>query len=260
MPKADHYLPLGKINVIELVRKVYNSLPNKTRNFIQTTELNFILYCIYSFLISKFRNFFSQTGEDKLIFKYLPEVNGQYIDIGSGQPVRGSNTFLLYKKGWTGYLIDPLRFNLRLSRIFRKRDIKIEGLVSSQNEMLNFYEFYPGEYSTTVSEIADNLIQRNIKLKNKYKLKSFPLSSLQISMVPSDPTFISIDVEGMDFDVLTSNDWEKITPRVICVEDVSPIKSETDISKYLKSKGYIFTDSTGISSIYVHNKYIVGQM
>jgi peptide methionine sulfoxide reductase MsrB len=92
-------------------------------------------------LISKFRKFFSQTGEDKLLSKYLPEMKGQYIDIGSGQPVRGSNTYFLSKKGWSGHLIDPLRFNLRLSKIFRKRDIKIEGLVSSQTEVLKFYEF-----------------------------------------------------------------------------------------------------------------------
>jgi hypothetical protein len=257
MPKVGHYLHLGSISLIELIRRTYNLLPNRTRNFIQTTELNFILYCIYSFLISKFRKFFSQTGEDKLISKYLPEMKGKYIDIGSGQPVRGSNTYFLYKKGWSGHLIDPLRFNLRLSKIFRKRDIKMEGLVSSQTEVLKFYEFYPGEYSTTVSEVADNLIKRNIKLKNVYELKGFPLSSLQISMTPFEPTLISIDVEGLDFDVLKSNDWEKITPRVICVEDTSPVSSESDISIYLNSKGYIFTDSTGISSIYVHSTYKV---
>jgi hypothetical protein len=258
MPKAGRYLHLGRISLIELIRRTYNLLPNRTRNFIQTTELNFILYCIYSFLISKFRKFFSQTGEDKLLSKYLPEMKGQYIDIGSGQPVRGSNTYFLYKKGWSGHLIDPLRFNLRLSKIFRKRDIKIEGLVSSQTEVLKFYEFYPGEYSTTVSEVAENLIERNVKLKNVYELKSFPLNSLQISMTPFKPTLISIDVEGLDFDVLKSNDWEKVTPRVICIEDASLVNSETEISKYLKSKGYIFTDSTGISSIYVHRTYEVG--
>lgn len=88
-----------------------------------------------------------------------------------------------------------------------------------------------------------------------YELRSSSLSSLQIRMTPFKPTLISIDVEGLDLDVLKSIDWEKVTPRVICVEDTSRVYSETEISKYLKSKGYVLKDSTGISSIYVHYTY-----
>lgn len=154
-------------------------------------------------------------------------------------------------------MIDPLRFNQKLNSIFRKRDIKLESLIADQDEFLDFFEFYPGEYSTTVKKVADNLLDRNIKLKNTYKVKCFPLGSLDVLMKPTDPSFVSIDVEGMDLDVLKSNNWEKIKPRVICIEEDPPIKSESKISKYLKTVGYKYMNSTGVSSIYVHEEYLL---
>jgi FkbM family methyltransferase len=257
MPKADRFLPLGRVDLVNLFKQIYNLIPEKLRIYIQKTEINFYLYTVYSFLISYTQKFYSQTGKDKLLSIYLPELNGRYIDVGAGQPVRGSNTYYFYKRSWSGILIDPLRFNQKLNHIFRKRDIKLEGLIANQNEFLDFYEFYPGEYSTTVKKVADNLVERNIKLKNTYKVRCLPLSSLNILMNPTEPSLLSIDVEGMDLNVLKSNNWKKITPRVICVEEDAQINSQSEISKYLKTVGYKYIDSTGLSSIYVHEEYVL---
>jgi hypothetical protein len=76
-------------------------------------------------------------------------------------------------------------------------------------------------------------------------------------MKPIEPSLISIDVEGMDLNVLSSNNWEKITPRVICIEEDPTIQSESEIAKYLKTVGYRYIDSTGLSSIYVHEEYLL---
>ena len=51
---------------------------------------------------------YSQFGEDKVIRSFLPERFGNYLDIGAGHPVRKLNTFLLYKLGWHGTLIEPI--------------------------------------------------------------------------------------------------------------------------------------------------------
>ena len=257
MPKVDRSLPLGRVNVVELFKQIYNLIPVKLRIYIQKTEINFFLYVIYSFLISHTKKYFSQSGEDKVLTMYLPESNGRYIDVGAGQPVRGSNTYYFYKQGWSGFLIDPLRFNQKLNHIFRKRDIKLESIIADQNEFLDFYEFYPGEYSTTVKKVADNLVERNIMLKNTYKVRCLPLGSLDILMKPTEPSLVSIDVEGMDLNVLKSNNWEKIVPRVICIEENPPIQSESEISNYLKTVGYKYMNSTGLSSVYVHEEYLL---
>ncbi len=53
--------------------------------------------------------------------------------------------------------------------------------------------------------------------------------------------FMSIDVEGMDYEVLKSNNWGKYKPRVIVVEinctDIEDVKKD-DSSRYLLDLGY----------------------
>ena len=55
---------------------------------------------------------YSRWGEDSFLINYFKDTSsGRYIDIGAFHPFRGSNTHLLYKKGWTfSILSGPPRF------------------------------------------------------------------------------------------------------------------------------------------------------
>ena len=258
MPRARRYLPLGKTSVIRLLQKLYNYLPTKFRLLIQSSWLNYYLYVLYSLLISKTQEFYSQTGEDKLLRKYLPENAGSYVDVGSGQPVRGSNTYFFYKRGWSGTLIDPIKFNSRLTKLFRRRDTFVRNIVSSKNTALNFYEFYPAEYSTIEKSVAEDLVKRGIKLKYEVNLNPISLAKLNLACQPLEPTLLSIDVEGHDLEVLNSNNWSTFKPRVICVEENISGNKQADkkIANYLISHGYKLVDGTDLSKIYVHKDYV----
>jgi len=53
--------------------------------------------------------------------------------------------------------------------------------------------------------------------------------------------FLSIDVEGLDFEVLESNSWSKYRPDIILVEAIgSTIESllQSDTRKLLNKEGY----------------------
>ena len=258
MPKADRYLHLGRISMVALLQKFYKYFPVRLRLTIQSSWINFYFYALYSFLISKTQRFYSQTGEDELLRKYLPEAIGSFVDVGAGQPVRGSNTYYFYKKGWSGTLIDPVEFNLRLTKLFRRRDKFIQSIVSTKNTPLKFYEFYPAEYSTIEKSVAENLVKRGIKLKQEIDLNPISLSSLNLSYKPLDASLLSIDVEGHDLEVLQSNNWSTFRPRVICVEENISEKKQaaSKIANYLIAYGYRFVESTDISSIYVHLDYL----
>ncbi len=54
---------------------------------------------------------FSQFGEDAMLQSYLRDGPGFYVDVGSGSPTEGSNTYALYLRGWRGILIDPIASN-----------------------------------------------------------------------------------------------------------------------------------------------------
>ena len=135
----------GKI--LSMLKKVlFKVLPPKIQFNIRSAILGQIIILIKSYKVSlKSNEFYSQFGEDTILEKYLQEHKGFYLDIGSGDPVRGSNTFFLYKKGWSGILIDPLTHNIFSSKIIRRKDKTIQGLVGATNKSYPFFEMYPYE-------------------------------------------------------------------------------------------------------------------
>ena len=232
------------------------NLIKRFKNLIKSTWLAKFYYfglSLYLSLNPKI-TFYSQCHEDEFMLRYLPERNGTYIDVGAGQPVRGSNSYYFYKKGWTGHLFEPIQSNINLIKIFRRRDAKYRKLIGETNTKTTFYEFIPTEYSTTVKNVANNLVKEGKKLKSTYELESIRLSDSDIELNPTQPTFLSIDVEGADLEVLNSIDWTKIKPRVVCIEEVGETKS-LQIKEKLESQGYSLVEDSGISKIYLHNTY-----
>ncbi|MCS6954957.1 MAG: FkbM family methyltransferase [Candidatus Calescibacterium sp.] len=72
-----------------------------------------------------------------------------------------------------------------------------------------------------------------------------PLSEILDDYLPknTDIDFMNIDVEGMDLEVLETNDWDKYRPKIILVEilNISSIEDLTkhEITKFLQKKGYV---------------------
>ena len=60
--------------------------------------------------LKKYRSFtFSQEGEDLLINRILNNKSeGFFIDIGAHHPIRFSNTYFFYRKGWRGINVDAM--------------------------------------------------------------------------------------------------------------------------------------------------------
>ena len=208
-------------------------------------------------LRKKNQEFYSQSHEDSIISRFCPEKLGQYVDVGSGRPISGSNSYYFYKKGWNGILVDPIKRNELLSRVLRPRDKFHRALVGAEGDV-NFYETYPYEYSTTSADVYENLLKSGlVKLVTKSQMTVKPLSDLNLHVLQSEPSFLSIDAEGADFEVLQSNDWTKFKPRVICIE--SPQDADLNsgsIIDYLDQLGYQLVEQTQLSKIFVTRLYL----
>ena len=64
---------------------------------------------------------------------------GFYIDVGCYHPLEGSNTHLLYKKGWRGINFDISDFSIKLFKFLRKRDISIRSGISNYSGKKQYY-------------------------------------------------------------------------------------------------------------------------
>ena len=83
-----------------------------------------------------------------------------------------------------------------------------------------------------------------------------PLSAILKEHLPAGRQIdlMNIDVEGLDFEVLESNDWETFSPKVLVIEDheFNPEKPlESKILQFLKSKGYSLKANCLISLVLV---------
>ena len=107
---------------------------------------------------------YSQTGEDRILSTTLGEA-GFYVDVGCNHPQSYSNTFNLYKRGWTGITIDANQQLINKHQSLRKRDLSVCAVVSNQEQEVVFTDFEDSLVSSLSSEhISEWEKKRKIKV------------------------------------------------------------------------------------------------
>jgi FkbM family methyltransferase len=195
----------------------------------------------------KYQKSYSQDGEDVVLAAYYhgkKRYKGFYVDVGAHHPVRFSNTWMFYRRGWRGINIDPTPGSMRPFRFLRRRDVNLEIGIGGQPTQLTFYCFDEPALNTFDEAVAR---QRDTgKPYRVIKTVSVPVEPLAAVLDKHLPAgqaidFFTIDVEGLDLEVLKSNDWSKYKPEFVLVED-SDFKpgqaAESAIYKFLKSQDY----------------------
>lgn len=210
-----------------------------------------------------FKKSYSQSGED-LIVKYIIDWLGlkdiSYLDIGAFDPITINNTYLFYLLGYRGVNIDgnPIFVN-KFERI-RGRDKNVLGLVSSSTESKTYFEFDVPTLNTIDELFAQRVIQEGIyHLRKETKIETIGINDVLNTYFPGKHrlSFLSLDVEGMDFEILKAIDFDKFFPKIICVETIE-FKSKgigeknIEITSFLQSKGYYLYADTYVNSIFVN--------
>lgn len=231
----------------------------RVRNFLYRTNSILILDCLREFRAMLCRKSFSQYGEDKTILSLLSNQKGFYLDIGSGRPISGSNTYALYRLGWEGIAIDPLKNNSRLFGIFRHRDRFLNAVVGADKENVIFYEFEQYVYSTFSREAAEQaMLENNAKIRKIITIKNHLLDAQDLQKLNCSPSVLSIDCEGADFAILQSINLRKYRPSIICIELFrnGSYEFSVKISAYLNENGYELISSTHLNGLFVAREFI----
>jgi FkbM family methyltransferase len=202
---------------------------------------------------------YSQQAEDITIQRYFGEEKktGLYVDIGAFDPVKYSNTFLFYKKGWRGINIEPNPDQYEKFKKQRPNDININVGINDKNEQLKYYKFNAPALNTFEKKNADEWASRpGFKIEGTINIETYPLSEVLGKYLKDNQEidFFSIDVEGMDFKVVKSNDWNRFRPKLVLTEESiveKNIFTESDIYNFFKSIGYDLWCITGGTIIYI---------
>jgi FkbM family methyltransferase len=202
---------------------------------------------------------YSQDGEDmilKAIYEQRKNYKGFFVDVGAHHPVRFSNTRYFYKRGWRGINIEPTPSAIQAFKTFRSRDINLNIGISPTKGELKFYCFNEPALNSFSKEVSERIDKDSSKYKiiKELNIDVLPLTEVFDTYLPKNTKidFMTIDVEGLDYQVLLSNNWDKYKPDVLLVEenvDVDAIKDSL-IYNFLKEKGYRFFAKTLRTCIY----------
>ena len=204
---------------------------------------------------------YSQCGEDIIVNRILGRLkipNPTYLDIGASHPIQLNNTYKCYEQATTGVLVEPEPTLFCGLRKVRPKDTILNiGIGIDEREYADFYIMTNQFLSTFSKESAENIMGYG---KNKIeKVIQIPLANINTIIAKyfhPCPNFISIDVEGLDFEILKKLNFSRYTPEVFCLETISYTENNTEqkiteIIDFMVSHGYMVYGDTYINTIFV---------
>ena len=239
---------------------------------LQSSPFKLLTLFVENFTSNK-RTFYSIYGEDAIIMGLMDryamqsgkQLNLSYIDIGAWRPIKGSNTYFLYKMGSTGTVLEPNPHFKRLWKAVRPRDNYL-AFGCGLEKLADLQIFHPSAASNTFS----STFAEEISATQAHKVTNsitVPLKTLKeiISEHASKsdlPFMLDIDIEGMDYEVISSYDFPRgLRPIIILIEDKPPSGDSQDsslIETYLNSQNYKLIARTVVTAVYVDENSNLG--
>jgi FkbM family methyltransferase len=192
--------------------------------------------------------YFSLNDLDKQLEKYLNFDNGYFVELGANDGVNQSNTLFFERfREWKGILIEPYQPNYK--ELVRNR--------SADNYFKNAACVGPTYTNPTVDLAYSNLMTSTLGVESEiqdpvahaskggefwggnafvFKAPASTLNSILIEAnAPSLIDLLSLDVEGVELEILKGIDHSKFRFRYICVES----RQFEELKQYLIDKDYL---------------------
>jgi FkbM family methyltransferase len=195
--------------------------------------------------------YYSQDGQDKFlennVFKGFK--NGFYMDVGSHDGLSINNTlFFEINHNWQGINIEPIKEIYNKLVINRPNNINLNIAVCNYNGTSEF--ICNTGYTEMISGLKETYDPRHFERLNKennekdsktiiIEVNTKKLETILDEYNIKNINYLSIDVEGAEFEVIKSINFDKVFIDVIGFEN-NYIDSSIPIIKYLQEKNYLF--------------------
>lgn len=201
-----------------------------------------------------------QEGENIILERiFVKKKRGLYVDVGAHHPIRFSNTYNLYQRGWSGINIEPNQNVIKAFKLMRSRDVNLAIAISSFKNHCIYYKFNEAALNTTSLKIVKLREKQGFKCIKKINVPTKTLNQIFSKYCKrSSIDLLKIDVEGKELDVLKSNNWKKFIPKVIICElinvDLEKL-NKNNVYKFLKSKNYLLYCKLLQNGIFFHKSF-----
>ena len=211
---------------------------------------------------------YSLNGVDLIIdYIFKNKKDGFYLDVGAQHPVSNNNTYLLFKKGWSGINIDLDKKNINLFKIARPKDLNLNYAISDSEKEVDLFFYHESSPINTLSENVSNFQKAEVKKIKKIQTKILD-NVLDELNLKHHIDYMNIDVEGHEDKVLKGFNIKKYKPSVISIEylDLKMKKLEfknndinnllnSNLYKHLTQNDYYFVNWLHGDLIFVHKDF-----
>ena len=225
------------------------SLSARSYNFVRQLIMKF--YCMwlgveYFAPTPKSGLYKSQFGQDYALESLsLLRRGGVFVEVGANDPIFNSNSYFLEKAyDFSGIAIDAIDY-LEKYKVHRPKTKFVRSVVDSNDGEIEFYivENEDGWENQLSSVRKDVVLSGRGYLAKAEKHKSRRLDEICKDLKTIDG--LLIDVEGHEFEVLESFDFERFKPTFVLVENNGEFYARQDLQHYMEKCGYILQARIG---------------
>ena len=189
-----------------------------------------------------------------------------FLEFGATDGISLSNSYMLENNfGWTGILAEPSpQWHEELKNNRPNTKIITDCIWKCSGEKLDFFVSDIGVSSTLVDFKYSDLssmpgnTQARIKNGKVVKVETISINDVMEKNFNGDaPSYLSIDTEGSEYEILQSLDFEKYRPVVFTIEH-NFTNLQNKIDELMISKGYVrvFRKITSFDAWYVRTDAI----
>jgi FkbM family methyltransferase len=190
---------------------------------------------------------FAQYGEDRKLAEMFPVQSGVFVEVGAADGVIGSNTLYFERLGWDGLLVEANPIAAAKCREVRRVPVVECAVVA------------PGTASELEFTITPDSPHLSGLAVDPTMLRTHHLTETQTVVVRTSTLddvltehldgrtldFVTIDVEGNEWDVLQGFTLNKWQPKVVIIE--RNFWPDWRILRLLHRDGYGYVGSTGVN-------------
>jgi len=207
---------------------------------------------------------FSQYGEDASIASYLRAMGrncGSYIDIGANDPISHSNTYLFYRDGGRGVLVEANPKLAKRIRRKRPRDTVVNAAVVAEGSgMMDLHVMDMDGLSTISPQWRETIARQDAaNLVKVVPVQVIGINDLLNSHIGAKTVDLaSLDIEGLDYDVLSAWDFDRWRPYLFCAEtaevSLNSYTRDDRIASLMNDRGYRPLFNTFANTIFVDGR------
>ncbi len=204
------------------------------------------------------RSYKAQFGEDRFLDEYFAHKrDGVFVEVGAYDGVEMSNSYFFEQRGWTGLLVEADPDVAARCRAARPRSVVVNCAVVAPGTSPTV-TFQISEEHKSLSSLSFDRSRREaletitgaVRLR-EVSVPARTLDDVLAQHAPAAPIdFVTIDVEGHEWDVLRGFTIARWRPEVVILERNS-LLPDARIVRYMFGHGYAYLRTRGVNDWFV---------